>query len=164
MYLFSLHAPTGSSNFSTPMSIPHLALSPLSGSWKPSEQDGFVLQYKVPKGGGNPVRWKWKLEVKVRPRKWEDGSWEPQSCIGISCMHEEGKKTSCGARVRFATPWVLGPSCSAEWNTKRGCLGDALHFSQAIDRRSSERDRQTVTGKMNCHLPFFRGTGDELQP
>lgn len=145
MYLFSLHAPTGSSNFSTPMSIPHLALSPLSGSWKPSEQGGFVLQYKVPKGGGNPVRQKWKLEVKLRPRKWEDGSWDPQSCIGISCVHEEGKKTSCGARVRFAHLGSWDRPAQLSGIPNEGVL--ELHFTsarQSTGEAASETDRLSL--------------------
>lgn len=115
----------------------------------------MALFYEVLDGGGNPVHRKWKLAGKVGSRKWEDGSWDPESCTGISCMCEEDKLQGWS---KICTPWVLRPSCSAEWNTKREGLGAALHLSQAIDGRSSERDRQTVTGKMNCHLPFFRGT------
>lgn len=59
----------------SPVSTPHVALSPLSENWKPSER--MALFYNVPEEGGNPVRRKCKLEGKVRPRKWEDGSWDP---------------------------------------------------------------------------------------
>ena len=59
----------------SPMSTPHVALTPLSQNWKPSER--MALFYSVPEGGGNPVGRKCKLEGKVRPRKWEGGSWDP---------------------------------------------------------------------------------------
>nr|BAE23646.1 unnamed protein product [Mus musculus] len=113
------------------------------------------------KGGRVPERWPCSPEVEVRGTNevQEVGRW----LLGLTIRPERFRelRRRQGDELwggKICTPWVPGLSCSAEWNTKRGCLEAELHLSQAIDRRSSERDRQTVTGKMNCHLPFFRGT------
>lgn len=112
--------------------------------------------HRVPEKRGGLAHRKCKLEGQPRYRKWEDDSWDPRSGMSGSELRRRQGDELWGGKI--CTPWVPGLSCSAEWNTKRECLDAELHLSQAIDRRSSERDRQTVTGKMNCHLPFFRGT------
>lgn len=37
----------------------------------------MVVFYTALETGGSPVHQKWKLEGKVRHRKWEDGPWDP---------------------------------------------------------------------------------------
>lgn len=118
---------------------------PPSGGWKPGsapEQDGFV-----PQGSGNrrePVYRKWKLEGKARPRKWERWLLGPITCVGIS----ESQRKEEGELLRgdqIGTPWVLGPSCWADWNTKRG--GSQPRFTparQSTGEAASETDRLSL--------------------
>lgn len=123
-----------------------------AGSFLPK----MALFIKILEREGGTVHQKWKLEGKVSCRKWEMAPGTPHPAW--ASQRSTDGKTCCWGWSKICPPWVLGPACWAEWNTKRGSLSAALHLSQAIDRRSSQRDRQTVTGKMNCHLPFFRGS------
>lgn len=145
------------SNFSAPMPLARVPRGPGTRGREPRELHGLAR--------GAPRRRRRKPgapEVGVGKAP-EVGRWHPGVTVtrGHFRVSAKGGRQAAGAGrgggSEICTPWVLGPSCSAEWNTKQECLRAALHLSQAIDRRSSERDRQTVTGKMNCHLPFFRG-------
>lgn len=145
--------PTDLPNLSASLSTARLPWSPPSG-WEPPELGGSVPQ--GPRKRGKPRAR--GVGAGRKGKAWGVGRWSQ----GFIIKHERVRSPGRGedkpwGASEVCTPWAPGPSCSAERNTKRWRLGAALHLRQAIDRRSSERDRQTVTGKMNCHLPFFRG-------
>lgn len=119
---------------------------PLSGTsrgqtkkWRKAEEKGSrALLWE---------RWEWRLER--CQRKVSDCAPDPlhaaaAASASVRLIGTQSREGSMGVSVTRN-----GGSC---------CLSPAmlnLHCWLGIDWRTSERDRHTVTGKMNCHLAFL---------